>query len=590
MRPGFGPEPKKHRGDSVNTHVTRTGFALLLLVLLVVPAPSQAEERACTLQCFTTVPTVTVAGESTYFLGTINWWECPGSPTYIWDFGDGSPTGTHQFEVNNYMTPGTYTWTLTVNLEGNTCTTTGSIIVDPTATGCGFGATGLPTGLSVLGNATRAAGAGIELTPDQADRTGVVWCMNLSPVYAGFDTTFRFQVAHDARRDAPGAEGFAFVLDYDSLRYASAVGKGGARLGYGELWGLAVEFDTAMNPEMEDPDGNHVSIMKNRLNAGLTAHHSDSLATATPPFDIADGAVHKTRIHYEPGVFSVYLDGAIAPILSLPINIAEIVGFPNGECFAGFTASTGTEFEAHRILDWTFTPAGPECVLICDAVAPAVAAPGVPAYFVGSDGTTDCQGTPAYDWDFGDGAPHNTLKNPVHEYAAAGTFTWTMTVTVEDKVCTKTGTITVREPCVLACDATVPATAPQAQPVAFQAQATATNCSGATTYSWAFGDGATSTEQNPTHIYAAAGSYNWTLTVTAEGETCTRIGTVALGGIPGDCNGDGSVSIGEVQKAINMFLGIEPVGCGADCGGDGTVSIGEVQKVINSFLGLANSC
>jgi YD repeat-containing protein len=74
--------------------------------------------------------------------------------------------------------------------------------------------------------------------------------------------------------------------------------------------------------------------------------------------------------------------------------------------------------------------------------------------------------------------------------------------------------------------------------------------------------------------------------------------------IPGDCDGDGAVSIGEVQKAINQFLGIAQAGalgfaqaeapvppsCGVDCNGDGTVSIGEVQKVINGFLGLASSC
>jgi len=34
------------------------------------------------------------------------------------------------------------------------------------------------------------------------------------------------------------------------------------------------------------------------------------------------------------------------------------------------------------------------------------------------------------------------------------------------------------------------------------------------TYAWNFGDGTTSTEQNPTHVYAAAGSYDVTLTVT----------------------------------------------------------------------------
>jgi C1A family cysteine protease/fibronectin type 3 domain-containing protein len=59
---------------------------------------------------------------------------------------------------------------------------------------------------------------------------------------------------------------------------------------------------------------------------------------------------------------------------------------------------------------------------------------------------------------------------------------------------------------------------------------------------------------------------------------------------PGDANGDGVVSIGEVQQGINMFLGTQPPGNGVDCSGDGTISIGEVQKVINAFLGLTISC
>ena len=61
-------------------------------------------------------------------------------------------------------------------------------------------------------------------------------------------------------------------------------------------------------------------------------------------------------------------------------------------------------------------------------------------------------------------------------------------------------------------------------------------------------------------------------------------------GIPGDCDGEGTVSIGEVQKAINMFLGIQAPSCGADCDGNSQVSIGEVQKVLNAFLGLPASC
>jgi hypothetical protein len=55
---------------------------------------------------------------------------------------------------------------------------------------------------------------------------------------------------------------------------------------------------------------------------------------------------------------------------------------------------------------------------------------------------------------------------------------------------------------------------------------------------------------------------------------------------PGDCDGNGTVSIAEVQSAINMFLGLKPVQACVDLDNSGVVTISEVQKVINSFLGL----
>ena len=47
-------------------------------------------------------------------------------------------------------------------------------------------------------------------------------------------------------------------------------------------------------------------------------------------------------------------------------------------------------------------------------------------------------------------------------------------------------------------------------------------------YSWSFGDGGTSTEASPLHTYTAAGTYDWTLTATAGGETCTQSGSVTV--------------------------------------------------------------
>lgn len=48
-------------------------------------------------------------------------------------------------------------------------------------------------------------------------------------------------------------------------------------------------------------------------------------------------------------------------------------------------------------------------------------------------------------------------------------------------------------------------------------------------YLWDFGDGETSTEQSPRHIYRAAGTYNWSLTYTDDyGGVATTAGTVTI--------------------------------------------------------------
>lgn len=54
---------------------------------------------------------------------------------------------------------------------------------------------------------------------------------------------------------------------------------------------------------------------------------------------------------------------------------------------------------------------------------------------------------------------------------------------------------------------------------------------------------------------------------------------------PGDCGVNGTVSIAEVQSAINMFLGLRTPKACVDLDNNGGVSTAEIQKVINGFLG-----
>ncbi|MDT8392844.1 MAG: PKD domain-containing protein, partial [Bacteroidales bacterium] len=138
--------------------------------------------------------------------------------------------------------------------------------------------------------------------------------------------------------------------------------------------------------------------------------------------------------------------------------------------------------------------------------------------------STDCNGYWAYfydlsvpnapgivswHWDFGDGST-STLQNPSHQYPAAGTYSVTLTV-VNSNNCTNSITIPV---------VIIPA------PVAAFTSDTACAMS-ATTFIdlstttngiiiqwwWDFGDGGTSTIQNPTHTYTAPGTYPVTLAV-----------------------------------------------------------------------------
>jgi PKD repeat protein len=70
--------------------------------------------------------------------------------------------------------------------------------------------------------------------------------------------------------------------------------------------------------------------------------------------------------------------------------------------------------------------------------------------------------------------------------------------------------------------------------VSFSGSATPTGCQSAPVFDWDFGDNTPhSSEQNPTHTYAQAGTYTWRLTVNVSGGApCTRQGTIVVGAGP----------------------------------------------------------
>lgn len=111
-----------------------------------------------------------------------------------------------------------------------------------------------------------------------------------------------------------------------------------------------------------------------------------------------------------------------------------------------------------------------------------------------------------WNWDFGDGGT-STLQNPTHTYSAPGTYVVTL-LTENVFGCQDSITInTVVNPLPVAAYAFD--TVCLGSATSFTDQSTS-----AVSWAWDFGDGASSTNNSPTHLYPAAATYNVTLIVT----------------------------------------------------------------------------
>jgi len=132
-----------------------------------------------------------------------------------------------------------------------------------------------------------------------------------------------------------------------------------------------------------------------------------------------------------------------------------------------------------------------------------------------SIGTVD-----TYSWNFGDGNI-STDRSPSHTYNTAGNYTVILIVSSVFGSDTETKTDYITASAILppvAEFSAIPTSGNQPLDVQF------TNLSSGiiNTYSWNFGDGGTSTDENPSHIYNIAEDYTISLTVTGPGGTDTE--------------------------------------------------------------------
>jgi PKD repeat protein len=184
-----------------------------------------------------------------------------------------------------------------------------------------------------------------------------------------------------------------------------------------------------------------------------------------------------------------------------------------------------------------------------------------------TDTSTSTAGITSWSWNFGDGGT-STGQNPSHTYSADGTYNVSLTVTGPDGSDTETKnsyiTVTAIAGEIHADFYATPASGAAPLTVDFTDQSTST--SGIDTWSWNFGDGGSSAEQNPGHQYTAEGTYSVTLTVSGadgtDSETKSGYITVYAGGaVPAhtDCTAVFDPKLKGGPKATIIYA-VEPAG------------------------------
>ncbi len=134
-------------------------------------------------------------------------------------------------------------------------------------------------------------------------------------------------------------------------------------------------------------------------------------------------------------------------------------------------------------------------------------------------------------WDFGDGNT-STSQNPVHEYSDVGNYSVALTV-ANDKGSNYTQKVNYVSVLPLITKLTLPPSSSFSSNITsgnipLTVQFTDTSSGSPTSWNWDFGDGYTSTEQNPTHTYLSTGIYCVNLTISNVNGTASKTATITV--------------------------------------------------------------
>ena len=401
--------------------------------------------------------------------------------TYAWDFGDGS-TSTDQNPLHTYAAAGDYIVTLTATSADCTVTITLWVSVYPTQQ------------VTVTGQVLDQNGSPV---PDwfvyldsnnptfpnygTTDAQGMYFIQAALPETATTVTanTWDFCSPNGLSGTAPIVNGTAtidFVICYDSFPPPPDCG---AYITYTQVDGLTYQFSA-------------------------NTYAADSNATFTYVWDFGDGTTsteaNPQHTYAQAGMYSVLL--TVTSSTGCQAVACEVVCTYGGGVIDTFYYGC----QAMYGLGW----GGPTTTGGFD--------PLTVQFYDMSFGVVN-----SWHWDFGDNTT-DTTQNPVHTYAASGLYTVTLSITTLDG-CESSITMEIYVGddfpwTEYDCQAMFLPIPDSTGNGLFFIDLSTTN-SPIQSWQWDFGDGSTSTEQNPYHVYTQPGVYTVSLTIQAD--SCNSI-------------------------------------------------------------------
>jgi YVTN family beta-propeller protein len=460
---------------------------------------------------FSPVTNVIQAGDSITFTNATT-----GSTplSYTWDFGDGSSTSTDTSPTHTYADAGSYTVTLQASNTWSNSSASGTVNFKPKAA-FGPAQSKIKAGDSVTFTNTSTGTAPLTYTWDFGDNSPTSSAEIPTHTYTKTGV-YTVTLKVDNAYGTDSSTGSVVFPPIAAFSPANAVIQAGGAVSFTN----ASAGSSPMTYSWNFGDGSAASTDPNPTHAYPTA--GDYTVTLTTTNDYGSTQATGT-VHFKPKASFIPLDDVI--------QLGDQIDFTNHSTGSGTLTYTwdfgdGTAVSHSANPAHTYAALGSYTVSLevsnsygSDTLTSTVNfrpiagfTPVHPVLHAGDAvsfvDTSSGPGDLTYVWNFGDGSPVSNDPSPSHIYATVGEFTVELTVTNEHGSDSATGKVDFYPTAGFAASKSV---IRLGESITFTNQSSGT---GPLTNYWDFGDGETSAEVNPTHLYAATGSYTVSLTTT----------------------------------------------------------------------------